>query len=147
MWLNIEHYMVDGAKWQEQVIMMILKGRIREVTNDTYNTEYHKYDAEVVIGRYENCREQGYVFSLKYKEFKQLAHYCVFEHRNSDSICIIKFNGSFINTPTIEDIWKDRKGKYDYDKSFEYGQFNEVADWLIEDMRKEISDYKEKNEK
>lgn len=147
MWLNIEHYMVDGAKWQEQVVMMILKGRIREVTDGTYNTEYRKYDAEVVIGRYENCREQGYVFSLKYKEFNQLAHYCVFEHRNSDSICIIKFNGSFINTPTIEDIWKDRKGKYDYDKSFEYGQFNEVADWLIEDMKKEISDYKEKNEK
>lgn len=146
MYLNIENYMSDGAGWQEQVVMMILKGRINEVTDSTFNSEHHRNDAEIVIGRYENCREQGYVFSLKYK-YNQLAHYCVFQHRNSDSICIIKFKGDFINTPTIDDIWKDRKDKYDYDKSFEYKHFNEVVDWLIEDMSKEISDYREKNRK
>lgn len=138
--VNLEHYFVDGAKWQEQVILMILKGRILEVIDNTYDNTLRAYKASIEVGRYENCREQGYVFTLKY-DYNQIAHYCVFEHRNSDSICVIKFKGHCFNTPTIEEIWKGKDSKYDFTKSFKYMAFNEVTDYLIEDMQRELYDY------
>ena len=135
---DLEHYFEDGAKWQEQVVLMILKGRMIEVIGDTYDTKKSEYKAKICVGRYENCREQGYVFTLMYDD-RQLAHYCVFEHRNSDSICVIKFNKYCLNTPTIEEIWEGRKDKYDVTKSFNYMAFNSVTDYIIEDMKAEIN--------
>lgn len=139
---DLKNYFEDGAKWQEQVVLMMLKGRLDEVTDNTYDKDYlYRYHADVQVGRYENCREQGYVFTLRYN-FDQLAHYCVFEHRNSDNICIIK-----LNKPTLNDIWEGKESKYDVTKQFKYMEFEKTVDYIIDDMKAEIAKYLEEHKK
>ena len=142
--MKIENYLNDGANWQAKCILYYLQSMYSYITDSTYNANYKRYEAIIDVGRFENCREQGYVFSLRYKTEQR--NYCVFEHRNSDKIVILINNTYTINTPTIEQMWEGKKDKWDYDKDFNYGQILECGDWIIKDMRKFIDEIKEKNE-
>lgn len=134
--VEIKSYMNDGACSQAQAVLTFLRPRSYELGDN----------ADIRVGRFENCREQGYIFTLVYSGV-QVAHYTVYQHRNSDNICIIKFRGSFLNTPTLDDVLKDRKDKYDIDKYFDYGEVLECAEWIANDMSGEILKIKEKKEK
>ena len=87
------------------------------------------------IARWENCREQGYVVHLRTP--KNTLHIAFFEHRNSDSICAIRWEEQSINSPTIEtakfngQCYKDK-----YDVSFEvnYGEVVKMADWILSEL-------------
>ncbi len=145
--IDIKTYFVDGAKWQEQAILMCLKGRVMEVIGETFDDKYvFRYHADVKVGRYENCREQGYIFSICY-DSRQLMNYAVFEHRNSDRICIIKFRGQFLNTPSVDEVWKDKRDKWDVDKEFGYGSIVETTDYIINDMCDVLYNYIEEQKK
>jgi hypothetical protein len=67
----------------------------------------------------------------------------VYEHRNSDSLCVVKFNGDFSNTPTIDKV--PMKDKYDTTKEFSYGNIIECGEWVIQEMSKDLSSYMEEN--
>lgn len=149
--VNIKNYLNDGANYKVQAICCLMKLAIDKISHVVYKKEEELkernwyYDDEyfeerIEIGRYENCREQGYIFSLKYG-FNAIVHYCVYEHRNSDNICIIKFKGQFTNTPTLEQVWEGRKDKWDYDKSFSYNEIYECYEWIENDMEKELTNY------
>ena len=86
------------------------------------------------------------VFSLKYNtyDFSEQRNYGVYEHRNSDSICVLVNDLWTINTPTMEQIWEGKKGKYDYDKDFNCGEWEKCARWIAEDMRKHLEEWVEK---
>ena len=81
--MKIENYLNDGANWQAKCILYYLQSMYSYITDSTYNANYKRYEAIIDVGRFENCREQGYVFSLRYKTEQR--NYCVFEHRNSDN--------------------------------------------------------------
>jgi hypothetical protein len=130
---NLENYLEDGANYQSRATLMFLQ---RDANiEESWNKEYKTYDAEIKVSRWENCREQGYVVSLRNKKREQL-NIAFFEHRNSDSICSIKWKQESINTLTIDnakfgDVYKD---KYDTSHSVEYGKAYEMAEWIIKEL-------------
>lgn len=90
-----------------------------------------------------NGREKGVVISVS-KNFQNKPNNCLhlafFEHRNSDSICFLKWftDSDYWNHP-IEDkdiFAKAYKGdsKYDVAKTFGYGEIGDAAAYLIEEI-------------
>lgn len=135
--VNIENYLDDGANWQAQAVLAYLRTRASWATNEGYDKEKGYNYARLLVGRFENCREQGYVFTIVHPNLGQ-RHYAVFEHRNSDQLCIIKSKRYCINTPGIGEIWENRSSKYDIDKTFSEGQIVEAGEWIIKDMTTEL---------
>jgi hypothetical protein len=128
--INIEYYMEDGANWQAQCVLAYLRSiGNNKVENLTWDKEKHRANGELRVGRCENCREQGYIFTLIYGT-KQLVHFWVYEHRNSDVLCVVEFEGFFINTPTIDNI--PMKDKYDTTKEFSCGDVVSCGKWIVE---------------
>jgi len=130
---NLENYLEDGANYQARATLMFLQ-RDADI-EESWNDKYKKYDAEIKVARWENCREQGYVVSLMNEKREQL-NIAFFEHRNSDSICAVKWRQESINTLTIYnakfgDVYKD---KHDTSHSVGYGKAYEMAEWIIEQL-------------
>lgn len=141
--IDIKCYMHDGANWQAQSILAYIRSISFFATDLAWNKEKHCSDAEIQVGRLENCREQGYVFTIMYN-YKQIAHFWVYEHRNFDSICVVEFEGTFINTPHIDQV--PMKDKHDYTKSFDYGKIVDCGDWIVNRMKELLSKAIEKQE-
>ena len=137
--INIESYMNDGANWQAQSVLAYLRVQKDNAIDETWNNEYKCYDTSIEVGRYENCREQGYIFSILYKGKQR--NYCVYEHRNSDNLCVVVFDGATLNTPTLKMVC-DAMGdsKWNYTKSFPCGQIIECGIYIIEDMKVFLKD-------
>ena len=135
--IDIGYYMTDGANWQAQCVLAYLRSMGKsEVEYLTWNKEKSRAEGELRVGRCENCREQGYIFTLTYGA-KQLVHFWVDEHRNSDNLCVVEFEGGFMNTPTINDI--PMKDKYDVTMSFSCGDIVECGDWIIERIKEYLN--------
>lgn len=135
--IDIENYMHDGANWQAQSVLAYLRVTKNNAIDKTWNEERRCYDARVGVGRYENCREQGYIFSVQYNGEQR--NYCVYEHRNSDDLCVVVFDGVTINTPMLKmvcDAMED--SKWNYTKAFHCGQIMECGDYILDDVKKWI---------
>lgn len=135
--IELKNYMQDGANWQARCVLCYLQGNIHEIEfliKDELKLE--KDESYIYVGRYENCREQGYVVSLIYKGRR--INYAIYEHRNSDELIILKSNCKTTNTPDVNAMWKDKgenPSKYDYDKSYSWGDIVLCGDWIINDMK------------
>lgn len=122
----------DGANKQAQAVLCYFEPEREFLFKDGRYQEYR-------LGRFENCREQGYTLSLT-KKFPECLNISFFEHRNSDSIVAIKYMGQFMNSPTVDEAIKAGAwagGKFDTDHSVKYGQAEEMAQW-IEDQFEEF---------
>lgn len=139
--IDINTYLNDGANWQAQAVLAYLKGQKPYILDETWDSEHHIYNANLYVGRYENCREQGYVFSILYKGNQR--NYAVYEHRNSDELCVVVFDKQTINTPTLEDVIDVMKDKYDVTNSFSCGDIKTCGDYIANDMRDFISSVKD----
>jgi len=96
----------------------------------SWNNEWKRYEAEIKVARWENCREQGYIVSLKHK--RDQLNIVFYEHRNSDAICAVKweqysFDNLTIHNAMFGDICKDR---YDISHSVNYGKAYLMAEWV-----------------
>ena len=140
--IELQNYLQDGANYKARAIMCILHGRINEIKDA--DGLGRSNDVMVHVGRFENCREQGYVFSL-YCELKFIKHYAVYEHRNSDNICVLVSDKFTINTPDADAMFGDR-GKNDVDAQFRYNEIMEASNYIVYAMIKEIQHYYEKKE-
>ena len=141
--MNIRHYMHDGANWQAQAVLAYMRGHIFQVEDEVKKKDDWGMS---FVGRYENCREQGYVFSIKVG--LEQRHYAVYEHRNSDRICVLISDGVCMDTPNVEFMWKDRgenATKYDYNKDFRCGDIVECGEWIIYDMLEWVAKLPNKN--
>lgn len=120
--MNIERYMDDGANWQAQSVLAYLRS---------------VYDGKekMFVGRYENSREQGYIFFV-HDEVGAQRNYCVYEHRNSDQLCVVVFNSAkSVDTPNKKLVW-DAMGdnKWNVTKIFGYGHIVECGNYIIDDI-------------
>lgn len=131
--IEIENYMQDGANHKARAIMCLIQGRILEVKECMKGINK---DVAVHIGRFENCREQGYVLSLFYK-YHFIRNYAFYEHRNSDQMCLLMSDTFTMNTPRADEMFGDR-GKYDVDKYFDSDEIVEAADYIIEQMTEDL---------
>lgn len=139
--IDIKNYIDDGAHWQAQAVLAYIRYYSSIVTDIKKD---NGIKVEIKVGRYENCREQGYIFTLYYG-WKPIMNYCVYQHRNNDQLCVLKFKTECnINTPTLEDVWKDKKDKYDVDKFFEFGEIVPCGDFIMKDMENYITGIIEK---
>ena len=149
--------MEDGANWQAQAVLAFIRSHTMMAVEKTYNKLNNRYDVDIQVGRYENCREQGYVFTINFvgedketgkRHFYQ-RNYAVYEHRNTDRLCVLISNTGTINTPGIDEMWKD-KGENprscDYDEDFDYGQIVECGRYILTDMANFIAEHWIKNE-
>lgn len=143
--IDIEYYMHDDANWQAQSVLAYMRFAKDYAISSSWNTEFHKHDASIKVGRYENCREQGYIFSILYKGKQR--NYCVYEHRNSDNLCVVVFDGVTINTPTLEMVSNAMgDSKWNYTKAFHCGQIMDCGDYILDDMKKWIESLIENKE-
>lgn len=137
--IDVRDYLNDGANYKAQAILAIIRGYRDEIAEAAETPN----EVMVNVGRFENCREQGYVFMLWYK-YRFIKNYAVYEHRNSDQICVLISNKQTTNTPNANDMFGER-GKYDVDKTFPYNGIIDAADYIIDQMRKEIRLFEEKS--
>lgn len=138
MQVNLREYLQDGANEQAQAVLALVKYLWSE-DNDEH------IDTEARVGRWENCREQGYVISIKGGIGLEQVNIAFFEHRNSDVICAIKWHQSTINTPTIDvaenidfngEVYQE--DKYDVSRSVGFGKVKEMAEWIVDELEKYV---------
>lgn len=146
---NLENYLDDGANWQAQCVLAILRSRYESILDESWNEKQGRYEACIRVGRYENDREQGYAFALNTIGIQR--NYVVYEHRNSDEICIVVWDGLTLNTPTPSQV--PMKDKWDVTKTFRYGEVMECSEWIEKDMMQvlpaqleQMRKFKEENE-
>ena len=148
--INVESYLNDGANWQAQAVLAYVRANRCSALECTFEKRFADYGAEISVGRYENCREQGYVFmiSLFSPEETKCKFWAVYEHRNSDELCVL-INGGYypINTPRSDEMWHGKTYPGGLDKSFRYGEIKECGDWILASMRKFLEEnYKHREE-
>jgi hypothetical protein len=153
--IEISRYMDDGAGWQEQAVLAYVRkfaDSVKDIEKPYRASDEEKVEIERLlsfmhfeVGRYENCREQGYIFSARY-DGKQ-RNYCVYEHRNSDELCVVVFDAATLNTPKAETVFNAMNGdKYNVTNAFEYGRITECGDYILDDMKKWIDGLVENKE-
>ena len=140
---TIECYLNDGADWQAQSVLCCLRSIKESIVGKTWSESTHHYEAMIYVGRYENCREQGYVFTISYKG--QYKHYAVYEHRNCDKLIVLINEGFSMNTPSVDFMWDGHDGngklqKWSYDKDFDFGEIIQCGDFIAEDMKSFIDE-------
>lgn len=128
--MKLQSYMQDGANHQARAVLCFLQGK--GDIEDSWDEKYHTYQAQPEVARWENCREQGYVVSMRSRDFKRQLNIAWFEHRNSDSICAVEWEQNTLNSPIIDtaqfgDVYKT---KFDVSHSTRYRQAAEMADWI-----------------
>lgn len=133
---NLNDYQNDGANHQARAVLALLQG-FDCIVESSWNDERKKYDAEPKVARWENCREQGYVISMRAKNHKQL-NIAFFEHRNSDSICAVMWEQPTLNSPTIDtaefgDVYKD---KYDLSHEVGWKKVDKMSNWIEKELNK-----------
>lgn len=130
---NAFSYFNDGANAQAQAVLAFLS-YFAEGVEASYKDG--KYAASVEVNRFHNCREQGYVLTMCASGYKKQLNIAFFEHRNSDSICIVEWESApTLNPPTIDSIPEDHpwfNDKYNVTASFGYGEAYQTAEWIVE---------------
>ena len=153
--MKLKNYMDDGANWQAQAVLAYLRSHDNWILDISYDMNCKDFLAELEVGRFENCREQGYVFTIYLKD--KAKNYTVYEHRNSDSLCVMITDVLTINTPTLEQLLKSREkllkekylneelDKYNmFNKGFSYGAIVECGDWIVNDMKNTLKEWLKK---
>lgn len=138
--MKLEHYMVDGAGAQARAVLAYLQGH-DSLIEESWSDEWKKYMAEPMISRFDNCREQGYIVSLKSRYYTHQINIAFYEYRSSDTICALMVEGYTFNAPTKKDIMElcekegmpDSSGNYQHSES--YGKASEMAEWIGEQLR------------
>lgn len=145
--MRIENFLFDGANAQAQIIAILLRNEHEWILNSTWDKERGFLRGSMDIGRFENCREQGYVVSIRFNGNQR--NYAFYEHRNSDRVHILINDEHTINTPTLDMMWDGREDKYDTDKAFNYGEWEDCKEWLKKDMMEHLEKWveEEKEEK
>lgn len=131
---NLKTYLQDGANYQARAVLFFLQGYSH--IEKSWNKQLEKYEAEPKVARWQNCREQGYIISMRTKDASKQINIAFFEHRNTDSICAVKWEQLSVNTITIEtaefgDVYKD---KYDTLFCVGYGEVLNMAMWIKDEL-------------
>ena len=145
--MNVKDYLNDGADWQAQMVLAYMRSHANHAVEKSYDANIGEYRINIRVGRYENFREQGYVFTIdaiSNGNFVQ-KNYAVYEHRNSDALCVlISTKRTFGNTPSVDDMWADKPenaSKYDVDKMFSCGNALACSEFIIDDIYETIEDW------
>jgi hypothetical protein len=136
--VNVLHYHADGANRQAQGVLAMFQYLLCDGIEDSWNDDFKCYDAKIEVARWENCREQGYVLSLRAPRWgSNQLNIAFFEHRNTDGICAIKWHQNTLNSPTIDTAeFGDECYSNKYDTSYDvgYGEAYKMAKWIHQEF-------------
>jgi hypothetical protein len=123
-------YMQDGAYPSAKAVLAYLQQP--DGIEESWDDEKRRYMAEPKVARWENCREQGYIVSMRSSTHNHQINIAFFEHRNSDTICAVMWEQVALNTLTIDtaefgDVYKD---KYDVSHGVDYEEASAMASWI-----------------
>lgn len=95
-----------------------------------------------------NCREQGVVFKVRQSGIVETYYVAIFEHRNSDTLCLLEWKSEGFSQENIaggfrvEDLPGDLfPDSQTHTATFKYQDFAAVKDFLaswVERMRKDV---------
>jgi len=130
------HYNSQAAKF-----LTFIENELPEVDFDS-PPEDKDWSIDFQIRPYTNCREQGFVLSarqLSGGKATPVHHFVWYEHRNSDSLCVIYWEDkvspyaadSLTAADIPEEVFPD---KYSYTKSFKWGDFGSAWSWFREQL-------------
>lgn len=122
----------DGANPQARAVLAYLSGH--DGIEGSWNDARGGYEAEPTVARWHNCREQGYVVSMRSQNYGAQINIAFFEHRNSDRICAIEWEQTTINPPTIDNIETGGtvyKDKWDTSHEVSVGEAMQMAEWIF----------------
>ena len=130
---SLGRYLEDGADAQAKATLSYLQ--MYENVEESYNHETNGYDAKIMVARWDNYREQGYVVSLV-NEMDQQMNIAFFQHRNSDDVVAVKWMQSSIRSLTIDtaDFGDGYKDKHDVSKSTPCGDGFKMAIWISQEL-------------
>ena len=130
---DVIHYHQDGANRQVQAVLAMFQMFLCDGIEASWNADWGRYEADITVARWENCREQGYILSMRAQDWnKGQLHIAFFEHRNSDELCAIKWNKTSMNTPTINDVPEDAfPDKWTHAHEEKYGNVRQMAHWIF----------------
>lgn len=94
------NYHDDGANRQAQAALAYFQYLIGDGIEESW--KINRYNADIRVARWENCREQGYVLMLRTNDYSKQLNIAFFEHRNSDGLCAVKWEQRTMNSPTID---------------------------------------------
>ena len=138
--MEIKSYLNDGACWQAQAALAYLRNMEETIIDASWSEDAGAYLGRIYVGRFENCREQGYVFSIKILNHPdKQGNWVVYEHRNVDYAVVFFFNGVTTNTPNLEQVCEKMGSKWNVTKDFGY-DIMEMLNWLEKDMTKWVED-------
>ena len=118
--------------WCADLILTNLKHEVKGIIRPSYNNAEEKYQASISVCAYENGREHGYTFSIRYKHWQK--NYSVFCPCQYDAICVQPFE-QYSDTPYpwVELEWnKYNPSEEQYDES--YKGAGEAAEFIANDM-------------
>jgi len=131
---NLLTYLDDGANKQSQAALCMLQYLIGDGIEESWDKESGRYRAEPNVSRWHNCREQGYVVSLRSKDFSRQINVAFFEHRNSDELHCIHWEQVTTNPPTIDDVLKVEgvyESKHSTNFCVKHGEVTLMAEYIV----------------
>ena len=133
--IEIESYMNDGANWQAQAVLAAVRYMSQMTLDLAYDKEKNYKRAKIMVGRYENCREQGYVLHVDSVDWDNPTRtegdlvLWAFECRNSDNI-VVSWQTDYPHNGMFSDDTYHNRRKY-----FSYNQIQEAANFMIDLVR------------
>lgn len=118
----LSYHLNDGADWQARAVLARL-GVLGIPENVDLN-----------VSRYQNGREQGYIFTARVKHTERQRNYAVYEHRNSDGLCVVVNDTHTFGEPDSAIIYNGMEDKWDTTKDFSCGQIIECSEWIQYDI-------------
>lgn len=96
-----------------------------------------EYLARINTAPWYNGRERGLVFVLSDRSYacRKVCVAVVYEHRNSDCVCILHWEAdhNYLNPPTLADIPEGTfKDKWDVAESFKYDEHHKAAQYIYD---------------
>jgi len=148
--ISLFNYCSDGACASAKAVLGYLQQT--EGIDASWSNKEKRYLALPTVSRWENCREQGYIISMRSKDHMRQINIAFFEHRNSDSICAVEWEQVSLNSIGIENaefgdgVYKD---KFDVSHKEGYGDALKMADWImyrLEEFWRTTKNNKQKDE-
>lgn len=102
----------------------------------SWNDEASRYLADVKCAPWYNGREAGIVVYMRGAHSKGQLNLAIYEHRNSDNICVLMWEqDTHINPPCLANLPDGvMPTKWDYSKSFNYNGAVEAAAWVKDQL-------------
>jgi hypothetical protein len=120
----------DGASATVQSILPLIRDQLENEISWCDHDSYRMPQCH----RYHNCREQGYtlIFKRNIGELEPNLNIVIYQHRNSDQICLIVWEHTHHYPPTQASLIAEGifEKKSDYTAIFEYNEGDAVARYV-----------------